>query len=55
MGIDFRFIRLVRAKKAYARYVVDITHDGYKPITFDYWLGLEDRRIYDTGLQKYYN
>lgn len=54
MGIDWRLLRIMMAKKAYSLYVIDITHDGYEPITFDYWLELEDKRVSDTGLEKYY-
>lgn len=54
MGVDFRLFRIARAKKAYNLYVIDITHDGYEPITFDYWLKLEDENICDTGMEKYY-
>lgn len=54
MGTDFRLLRLARAKRAYAKYVVDITHDGYEPITFDYWLKLEDEGVFNTGMEKYY-
>lgn len=54
MGVDFRLLRIARAKKAYNLYVIDITHDGYEPITFDCWLKLEDERIGGMLPTKYY-